>query len=1171
MAEGITCSSCGRENRSGRKFCAECGAPLARACPACGAPNEPGERFCGECGARLEQEPVVSTPAVERRLVTVLFADLVGFTGLSERRDAEEVRDLLSRYFDSARQLIERYGGTVEKFIGDAVMAVWGTPVAQEDDAERAVRAALDFVAMVGVLGVEGLAARAGVLTGEAAVTVGASGEGMVAGDLVNTASRIQSVAEPDTVFVGERTRRASEAAIGYQDAGVHELKGKEERVQLWRALRVTAARGGGMKAEALEPPFVGREREFRLVKELFHATADERRAHLVSVVGIAGIGKSRLAWEFYKYIDGLTQRVRWHRGRCLAYGEGVAYWALAEMVRGRAGILEAEDPESSRAKLRSMLEEHVGDAEEREWIEPRLAHLLALEEGSAHDRADLFAGWRLFLERMSERDPVALVFEDMQWADTSLLDFVDHLLEWSRNRPIFVLALTRPDLADRHPNWPSGRIGLTTLALEPLAQEAMEALLDGLAPGLPADLRMRILEQAEGVPLYAVETVRMLLDRGLLERRGEEFITTATIDELAVPETLHALVAARLDALTPAERGLVQDASVLGKMFTVGRLGAVTGLDAAAIEPLLGALVRKEIFTVQADPRSPERGQYGFLQDLVRQVAYETLARSDRKTRHLAVAAHLEREWRTLGDEIVEVVASHYVSAYQLDTRAADAAELKTKARTMLGRAGERAATLAANEEAQRYFERALELAESPLEQAELHERAGRTARSGGRFVEARSHFERAIVLFESIGLTHPGARVSARLAEISWDEGRIEEAIADMEAALAVLVEEEHDADLAMLAAQLGRLLYFSGRRDEALERVEFALEIAEALRLPEVLSHALNTKSVVLNARGRREEADVLLRHALEVALEEDLHEAALRAYNNLAVATAQRGRDREALRLVRGATTLARKVGHRDWELTFRISEAQTLYDLGEWDEALSLTEALAAAESTSSRTALMLSYAALVYAARGELEEARRRVEEVRETSEAFDLLFRSGIRALDAHVLLAEGKLHDALTAAEDVLAARLQLGMEPVRWGLPAALEAAFALGDDGKVDELLGIIEQLPPGQLVPLVQADGSRFAARRAALQGDAAAADAGYRAATRLYREIEKPFECALAELEHGEWLVREGRADDAEPLLAEARYTFERLRARPFLERVERARAASTETAPAGV
>ena len=192
MAEGITCSSCGRENRSGRKFCAECGAPLARACPACGAPNEPGERFCGECGARLEQEPVVSTPAVERRLVTVLFADLVGFTGLSERRDAEEVRDLLSRYFDSARQLIERYGGTVEKFIGDAVMAVWGTPVAQEDDAERAVRAALDFVAMVGVLGVEGLAARAGVLTGEAAVTVGASGEGMVAGDLVNTASRIQ-------------------------------------------------------------------------------------------------------------------------------------------------------------------------------------------------------------------------------------------------------------------------------------------------------------------------------------------------------------------------------------------------------------------------------------------------------------------------------------------------------------------------------------------------------------------------------------------------------------------------------------------------------------------------------------------------------------------------------------------------------------------------------------------------------------------------------------------------------------------------------------------------------------------------------------------------------------------------------------------------------------------
>src|ERR671935_687760 len=363
----MICPACGTENKPGRKFCVQCGTALARACPSCGTPYEPGERFCGECGAALTPasadgpEPAAA-PAeprlAERRLVSVLFADLVGFTSLSESRDPEEVRELLSRYFDSCRRLIELYGGTVEKFIGDAVMAVWGTPTAQENDAERAVRAALDLIAAVSALGDEmgtpELRARAGVLTGEAAVTLGAEGHGMVAGDLVNTASRIQASAEPGSVLVGESTKRASEAAIAYAEAGAHQLKGKAEPVPLFRGLRVIASRGGALKAQGLEPPFVGRDRELRLVKELLHASAEERKAHLVSVVGIAGIGKSRLAWEFEKYIDGLVDLMRWHRGRCLPYGDGVAFWALAEMVRGRAGIAEEEDPDSATAKLRA-------------------------------------------------------------------------------------------------------------------------------------------------------------------------------------------------------------------------------------------------------------------------------------------------------------------------------------------------------------------------------------------------------------------------------------------------------------------------------------------------------------------------------------------------------------------------------------------------------------------------------------------------------------------------------------------------------------------------------------------------------------------------------------------------------------------------------------------------
>src|SRR5947199_3788928 len=433
-------------------------------------------------------------------------------------------------------------------------MAVWGAPVAREDDAERAVRAALDLVESVTAMGQEvgapDLRARAGVLTGEAAVTVGAEGEGMVAGDLVNTASRIQSAAEPGIVLVGEVTRRASEQAIVYESAGEQELKGKTEPVACWRGRRVVSGVGGKLKWAGLEAPFGGRERELKLIKELFHDYAAERKAHLVSVTGIAGIGKSRLAWEFYKYFDGIVEQVYWQRGRCLAYGEGVAYWALADMVRMRCGISEEEQAATARPKLQATLDEHLLDPEERAFVEPRLAHLLGLDEAATGDRQDLFAAWRLFFERLADAYPTVLAFEDMQWADTSLLDFVEYLLEWSRDYPIYVITLARPELQERRPGWGAGQRNFTSLFLEPLSHGAMEELLEGLVPGLPGRLREQILARAEGVPLYAVETVRMLLDRDLLVQDGPVYAPTGEIETLEVPETLHALIAARLDGL---------------------------------------------------------------------------------------------------------------------------------------------------------------------------------------------------------------------------------------------------------------------------------------------------------------------------------------------------------------------------------------------------------------------------------------------------------------------------------------------------------------------------------------------------------------------------------------------------------------------------------------------
>jgi predicted ATPase/class 3 adenylate cyclase len=1160
VTEGTTCGECGEFNRAGRKFCRQCGVSLAAQCPSCGTANEPGERFCGECGTALpaSAEPpaqVSSASPVERRLVSVLFADLVGHTALSEQRDVEDVRDLLSRYADVARTIVDRYGGEIEKFIGDAVMAVWGTPAAREDDAERAVRAALDLTLAVAALGseagVSGLAVRAAVLTGEAAVTLGAQGQGMVAGDLVNTTSRVQALAEPGSVLVGDSTRRATEASIAYADAGRHVLKGKAEPVALWRALRITAGRGGRLTSDLLEPPFVGRERELRLLKELYHASVDERKAHLVSVVGIAGIGKTRLASELEKYFDGVAQNVQWHRGRCLAYGEGVSYWALAEMVRMRAGILEGEEPESARAKLQSALERYVDHSEEREWIEPRLGQLLALEERGDGDRAELFAGWRLFLERLAERDPVVLAFEDMQWADAPLLEFLEYLLEWARSHRLFVLALARPELGERHPGWGSVIRNATTLSLESLDDQAMHELLEGFVPGLPDDLRRQVLDRAEGVPLYAVETVRMLLDRGLLEQHGNQYRPTGPIPALEIPETLHSLVAARLDGLVEDERRLVQDASVVGKAFSRDALVAVTSLPEERVDGLLTSLARKEILSLQVDPRSPERGQYVFLQDLLRQVAYETMPRADRKSRHLVVGTHFEHQHDS-EQEVAEIVASHYLVALELDPKADDAPEIEARARTTLVKAGERAASLAATESAQRYFEQALELTETPLERAELHERAGIMAVRGRRTVEARTHFEKAIEGLEELGHTHRAARVSARLAtDVTWtQEHDIERALADMERSFAALSDDERDADLALLAVQSARPLYFSGRVDEAMARNELALEIAEALQLPFVLSHGWNTKGLIYTRHGRREEGMLLMRHALDTALAHDLSEPAVRAYVNLTALTAFEDRRRDALELSRAGAELARKIGERQGELALESWTIGLLVTLGEWDEAEALSETLS--------DPLYLPLSPCVH--RGDLEEARRRLERTWDRTDPNELQARAGVRASEAFLLVADGKMSEALAASEEAIALRTELGLTEgsVLEALEQALVAAFALEDRAKADELLALIEELPPGELTPRLRAIGARFSARRAALDGDDATASAAYLAAAEIFREIETPFSLAVVRLEHGEWLAASGHADEAELFLDEARTIFERLRATPWIERLSR-------------
>jgi hypothetical protein len=1077
------------------------------------------------------------------------------------------VRELLSRYFNAARTTVDRYGGTIEKFIGDAVMAVWGTPVAQEDDAERAVRAALDLVTAVSALGDEvgapELKARAGVLTGEAAVTVGAEGQGMVAGDLVNTASRIQSAAEPGTVLVGEVTRRASEAAIAYEDAGSHELKGKVEPVPLWQALRVVAHRGGEARSSALEAPFVGRERELRVVKDFFHGTADDGRASLVTVVGVAGIGKSRLAWELEKHLDGLVDTVWWHRGRCLAYGEGVAYWALAEMVRMRAGIAEDEPEESATAKLGAVVGQHVADHGEREWVEPMLRHLLGLGERLQVERTDLFSAWRLFFERMSDTAPVALVFEDLHWADTALLDFVEHLLEWSRTRPIFVLALTRPELLERRPDFGTRSRSSTRLALEPLPDDAMNALLDALVPGLPDDVRAEIRDRADGIPLYAVETIRMLLDRGALERDGDRLQLVGPIDALEVPETLHALIAARLDGLPPDERRVIDHAAVLGKTFASRGVAALEDVEPETLEPLLEQLVRKEFLVLDANPRSPERGQYGFLQALVQRVAYDTLSKKERGRLHRAAAAYLERDAGIDPDEIAEVIAAHYRDAAASDPAGESAATDRTSARTWLIRAGERAAALGAPDDAQRAFDDAAATTDDPLERAGLLERAGQLAHSANHLSDSEARLHEAIDLYTRGGETHGAARAAAALGLTLWNLNRADEALAILRPAFDALSHDERDSDVGRLAAELARIENFAGEVDRAREHVELALDIAEIRQDVALVSQALNTKALLLPA-SHVHERHALLQEALRVAEENDLVHPMLRAINNLVVLLGERDRNDEAAELQVRGQEIAQARGDRSWLTWFGAGLVMERFEKGDWDEAFAVSaESQPDGVVTTANSIAAATVLALAAFERGDDDVARASLARIPDDLvDSVDLTSRSQGYFARAGAALIDGRLVDAIADLEQSWSAVA----ESENWGM---LEVVFTWGADGAallgnreaVVRLAPLYDTVPETVLTRTIRAHGQRVRACRAIVAGDDDGAADAFAEALAAARSYGRALHLAAVLADYGIWLAECGRGTEAEPLLDEAQALWERAGAKRWLALIESARA----------
>ncbi len=677
-----------------------------------------------------------------------------------------------------------------------------------------------------------------------------------------------------------------------------------------------------------------------------------------------------------------------------------------------------------------------------------------------------------------------------------------------------------------------------------------MEALLAGLVPGLPDEVHSQILARAEGVPLYAVETVRMLLDRGALVQDGPVYRPAGPIEALEVPETLHALIAARLDGLSADERRALQDASVLGKTFSKSALAALSGLSLDEIEPLLTSLVRKEVLAVQADPRSPEHGQYSFLQDLIRHVAYETLSKRERRAKHLAAAAHLESAFPD-EEEIVEVLASHYLDAYNAAPDAEDADEIRTQAREKLARAGDRAASLAAGREAQRYFEQAAELADDDLMGAGLRVRAGQMAARRARIDEARALFDRAHSTFQLAGMSHPAARVSARLAEADFYEGHLAEAIARLEQALETLSSEDPDGDVAEVAAQLGRFLTLAGRLDEALPQLERALVLAEALDLPEVFVQALISKGTVLGRMSRPKEAEILLGAALERAVAEDLLSAGQRAANNLGAMLESRDAFAESVVVSARGLEIARRIGDRRMEGFIRAGGVSSHVLLGHWDEALAIAEEIDPSEAWGSQTALVVE----ADCGRGSVAEARERLGHYTAALETDDPQIRTTYALSEAIVLRAEGNARRGLETVEQALPeslSRVGTGFFVTKLLFVEALECAFELSDGPELEELLSRIEELQPGERSPMIMAHAARF---RAKLESDASRAEAGFRRAEALFRECGLVFPLAITQLEHAERLAAVGRSVDARPLLDEARETFERLGALPWVER----------------
>jgi class 3 adenylate cyclase len=956
-----------------------CGAALERRCPSCNTVALPEAKFCMACGTALDSQPAhaATTEAPERapsgpwpgaenvlpeerRQVTVLFADLSGYTAVAERMDPEALKSLVDGSLRRLGQEVDRYGGSVDKYIGDNVMAVFGAPVTHEDDAERAVRAALgmqDAMAEineeVGAIHGVSFALRVGVNTGE--VVAGAVGDRYtVIGDAVNVASRLQSAAQPGSVTVGERTYRATRDAIQYRRLEPLTLKGKAEPVPAFEAAGVLAARPVRRAAARTESPLVGRADKLELLGSIYARVARERRPHLVTVIGQAGVGKSRLLLELKRQLEKQETSPTFREGHCLPYGSGIVYWALGEVIRSEADILDSDDSEVAWRKLSISIRELIGTGGEHGEPPERKAavigRLLGIDtpadpaplesDDPQRMREAFFSAVRSTIEAMAQRNPLVLAFEDIHWADHGMLDLIEYLAQWVRG-PLILLCLARDELLDRRAGWGGGRREATSILLEPLTGEETRELVSSLLPSQARDTSnvSVVVERAGGNPFFAEEMVRLL---------AEETAEEAT----ELPETVQALLAARLDSLEPFERRLVQHAAVVGRTFWEGSLVTAAGGNESELWRALTALQDKDIIVPDSGGRLADEREFSFKHVLIRDVAYGMLPKSVRCQKHFEVGRFIEERAGDRSHEVVPLLAEHYGRAASLGEEAGiDHRQIEPiyrKAVHFLEAAGDAAALLYSNQEAFAHYEAARKL---PCEHdaaalARIGEKQGDVALRVGRVDAALEVWEECLEYHRRQEDLNRVADLHRKVGAGLWHKGERKQAIERYQKGINLLKDGPPCLELVRLYEEAASLYMHAGDNMLAIYASEKALRLAERMGETRAASRAHGIFGRVFGRIGDTAKARENLERSVELGRDSDQGEtirALLTLGHHLEVSEADYSGARDAYS---EALEISRQTGELPAQVELHSALAELAVYRADWDEVRRSTEASA---------------------------------------------------------------------------------------------------------------------------------------------------------------------------------------------------------------------------------